>query len=34
MDEWMKGTLDKSIREAQKSLASVTADFRVKLGGA
>ena len=34
MDEWMKGTLDNSIHEAQKSLASVTADFRVKLGGA
>ena len=34
MDEWMKGTLDNSIREAQKSLASVTTDFRVKLGGA
>ena len=34
MDAWMKGTLDNSIHEAQKSLASVTADFRVKLGGA
>ena len=34
MDEWMKGTLDNSIRDAQKSLASVTTDFRVKLGGA
>ena len=34
MDEWMKGTLDNSVREAQKSLASVTTDFRVKLGGA
>jgi hypothetical protein len=34
MDAWMKGTLDNSINEAQKSLASVTADFRVKLGGA
>ena len=33
MDEWTKGTLDNSIREAQKSLASVTTDFRVKLGG-
>jgi hypothetical protein len=33
MDEWMKGTLDNSVREAQKSLASVTTDFRVKLGG-
>jgi hypothetical protein len=34
MDEWVKGTLDNSLREAQKSLASVTADFRFKLGGA
>ena len=34
MDDWMKGTLDNSIREAQKSLASVTTDFRVKLGRA
>jgi hypothetical protein len=34
MDEWMKGTLDRSIRNAQKSLASVTTDFRIKLGGA
>jgi hypothetical protein len=34
MNEWMKGTLDNSIRDAQKSLASVTTDFRVKLGGA
>jgi hypothetical protein len=34
MDEWMKGTLDSSIRDAQKSLASVTTDFRVKLEGA
>src|SRR6202021_1122087 len=34
MDEWMKVTLDNSIRDAQKSLASVTTDFRVKLGGA
>ena len=33
MDEWVKGTLDNSIREAQKSLVSVTTDFRVKLGG-
>jgi hypothetical protein len=30
----MKGTLDSSILDAQKSLASVTTDFRVKLGGA
>jgi hypothetical protein len=34
MDEWMKGTLDNSIRDAQKSLASVTTDFQVKLTGA
>ena len=34
MNEWMKGTLDNSIRQAQKSLTSVTTDFRVKLGGA
>jgi hypothetical protein len=34
MDEWMKVTLDNSIRDAQKSLASVTTDFRVKLRGA
>ena len=34
MDEWMKGTLDNSIRDAQKSLAAVTTDFRVKLGAA
>ena len=34
MDEWMKGTLDNSIRDAQKSLAVVTTDFRVKLGAA
>ena len=30
----MKVTLDNSIRDAQKSLASVTTDFRVKLRGA
>jgi citrate lyase gamma subunit len=34
MDEWMKGALDNAVREAQKCLASVTADFRVRLGGA
>ncbi len=34
MGEWMKGTLDNSIRDAQTSLASVTRDFRVRLGGA
>jgi hypothetical protein len=30
MDEWMKGTLDNSVREAQKCLASVTIDFRIE----
>ena len=34
MDEWMKGTLDNSIRDAHKSLAAVTTDFQVKLGAA
>jgi hypothetical protein len=34
MDDWMKKTLEQSIREAQKALASATTDFRVKLGGA
>lgn len=34
MDGWVKKTLDQSIREAQNALASATADFRVKLGGA
>ena len=34
MDDWVKKTLEQSIREAQGALASVTADFRVKLGGA
>jgi len=34
MDDWMKGTMDNSMREASKTLASVTADFRVKLAGA
>ena len=34
MDDWVKKTLEQSIREAQNALASVTADFRVKLGGA
>jgi hypothetical protein len=34
MDEWVKAELDASIREARKSLAAVTTDFRVKLGGA
>src|ERR1700761_246622 len=34
MDEWMTGTLERSVRDAQKSLASVTTEFRAKLGGA
>lgn len=34
MDSWMKGTVDSSIREAQKSLAAVTSDFKARLGGA
>jgi citrate lyase gamma subunit len=34
MDESIKGTLDNSIRDAQKSLAAVTTDFRDKLGSA
>jgi hypothetical protein len=34
MDEWVRAELDASIREARKSLAAVTTDFRVKLGGA
>jgi len=34
MDSWLKGSLDHSIREAQKSLAAATTDFRLKLGGA
>jgi hypothetical protein len=34
LDEWMKGTLENSVRDAQKSLASVTTDFRVELGEA
>jgi hypothetical protein len=34
MDEWMTGTLERSVRDAQKSLAAVTTEFRAKLGGA
>ena len=34
MDAWVKGALEQSIREAQRSLSAVTTDFRVKLGGA
>jgi citrate lyase gamma subunit len=34
MDAWMKGSLNQTIRDAQMALASATADFRVKLGGA
>lgn len=34
MDDWVKKALEASIREAQTALASATADFRVKLGGA
>jgi citrate lyase gamma subunit len=34
MNDWVKKTLEQSIREAQNALATATADFRVKLGGA
>jgi len=34
MDDWVKETLEQSFREAQNALASATAHFRVKLGGA
>jgi hypothetical protein len=34
MDEWVKKALVQSTREAQAALASVTADFRIKLVGA
>lgn len=34
MNTWMKGSLDETIREAQRSLAAATTDFRLKLGGA
>jgi uncharacterized protein YbjQ (UPF0145 family) len=34
MNDWVKRTLDQSICEAQAALASVTADFRLRIGGA
>jgi hypothetical protein len=34
MDDWVKKTLEQSIRDAQNALASVTVGFRAKLGGA
>ena len=34
MDAWMKGSLDRTIHEAQRSLAAAITDFRLKLGGA
>ena len=34
LNEWVKKTLEQSIREAQNALASATAGFRAKLGGA
>jgi hypothetical protein len=34
MNDWVKKTLEQSIREAQNALATATTDFRVKLGGA
>jgi phosphoribosylanthranilate isomerase len=34
MDRWLKGALDKAIRNAQDALEAVTQDFRVKLLGA
>jgi hypothetical protein len=34
MDDWVRKTLEQSIRDAQNALASVTAGFRAKLGGA
>jgi len=34
MDAWVKGSLDQTFQEAQKSLAAATKDFRLKLGGA
>jgi len=33
MDDWVKKTLEQSIRDAQDALASATAGFRAKLGG-
>jgi len=34
MDGWLKGALDRAIRNAQDALATATRDFRVKLFGA
>jgi hypothetical protein len=34
MNEWVKGKLEQSVREAQNALALATAGFRAKLGGA
>jgi len=34
MDGWVRETLEQSIRDAQNALASATAGFRAKLGGA
>jgi sensor c-di-GMP phosphodiesterase-like protein len=34
MDDWVRKSLDQSIREAQNAVASATANFRAKLGGA
>ena len=34
MDEWVKKDLEKSVRDAQRALATATSEFRVKLGGA
>jgi hypothetical protein len=34
MDDWVRKTLERSIRDAQNALASATAGFRAKLGGA
>ena len=34
MDDWVRKTLEQSIRDAQNALASATAAFRAKLGGA
>ena len=34
MDDWVRKTLEQSIRDAQNALASAAAAFRAKLGGA
>ena len=34
MDAWLKGSLERSIREAQSALAAAGSDFRLKLRGA